>query len=258
MAGYARYLAFAAALIGLCLLVAPASAMAQQGRAMHIELSENRVDITTGFNGARIILFGITSEPGPDIAVTLRGPERTVVMRRKEKILGAWINRRSVEFRRVPGYYDYAATYDAVELGAMPELASSLQLGVDALDFYAEETGQGADYAEHFRDALIRGQQAKGLYPIRAGSVTFVTPRFFKVAFDLPPGVPTGIYNVEAALIENGEVFARENKSLQVGQVGFSANVYLFATRHAFFYGVFAVIIALASGWAAFMFLRRE
>ncbi len=241
----------------LIILLFSFPAMAQT-RVMQLELAEGRVDITTGFNGTNVVLFGTTAEDNPEIVLTLKGPEQTMVVRRKERTLGAWMNHDSIEFRRVPSYYDYASTLNDTDLDAIPAVLEVGQVGVDSLGFYAEDTDMSDVAIAKFRDALIRSLQQKGFYPIKAGTMTYLSPRFFKVSFELPPGVPTGIYTVEALLIKDSAVAARETKTFQVGQVGFNARVYSFADDHSFFYGIFAVIMALFSGWAAFTFLRRD
>ena len=74
---------------------------------LSVDLAEDHVDITTGFTGSRVVLFGIKETPG-DVAVTISGPDRKMVVRRKEQVFGLWINRKSAEFLDVPVYYDYA------------------------------------------------------------------------------------------------------------------------------------------------------
>ena len=236
----------------LILFSGPAHA---QGKPMQLELAEPRVDITTGFNGARVVLFGTTAEDNPQLAVTLKGPKQTIVMRQKKRTLGAWMNRDSMEFRIVPTYYDYALSIS--EDAFAQSVLEQGEIGVDRLGFYAEDEA-APDMIANFRDALIRERQEKGFYPVAAGEILFLNPRFFKVSFDLPPGVPTGNYTIEAMAISDAQITARETRTLQVGQVGFNARVYLFADEHSFLYGVFAVLMALAAGWGAFTFLRRD
>jgi len=243
-------------ILALVLILFPTLAQAQ-GRPLQLEMADEQVDITTGFDGTRIVLFGTTDRDNPNLAVTLRGPERTVIIRRKDHIMGAWMNRDSIEFRRVPSYYDYAATLNEQQLAEFPKMLEDGFIGVDHLGFY-DEDAQADDEAGVFRDALIRGFQKKGFYPIKPVTPEFMSPRFFKVAFTLPPGVPTGLYTAEAIMFDGDVILARETQTLQVGQVGFNARVYLFAENHSFFYGLFAVLMALISGWSAFTFLRRD
>lgn len=236
-------------------LFAPAS-MAQTN-SLRLEIAENRVDITTGFNGTNVVLFGTTGGDG-DLVITLKGPERTMIVRRKERVFGTWMNRDNVEFRRVPSYYDYASTMTDAVLDEYPAMLEDGAIGVDHLGLYSEDADEDTVVVDVFRDSLIRQLQQKGFYPIKAGTLQILSPGFFKATFELPPGVPTGIYRVEGMLIEDGRIIAREIKTLQVGQVGFNARVYSFANDHSFFYGVFAILMALISGWSAFTFLRRD
>ncbi len=242
-----------AILVSLC----AASPSMAQTKALRLEIAENRVDITTGFNGTNVVLFGTTSGEG-DIVLTLKGPERTIIVRRKDRVLGTWMNRDNVEFRRVPSYYDYASTMTDAVLEDYPAMLEEGAIGVDHLGLYSEDADEEPAVVDVFRDSLIRRMQQKGFYPIKAGTLQFLSPGFFKATFELPPGVPTGIYTVDGMLVENGKIVAREAKTLQVGQVGFNARVYSFAGQHSFFYGVFAILMALISGWSAFTFLRRD
>ncbi len=245
------------ALIFALLMLWPLVTMAQNPE-IQVELAHGRVDITTGFNGTDVVVFGTKQSQTGDIVMTLKGPERKVIIRRKQRTFGAWLSRSNVEFRRVPSYYDYLSTETDAALDAMPAVLEEGQIGVDYLDFYAESDDISAQDQEIFRDALIRQMQAKGFFPINSGMVTPVNAHFFRAAFELPPGVPTGIYTVETMLVEDGAIKARESRTFQVGQVGFNARVYLFADNHSFFYGIASVLIALFSGWAAFTFLRRD
>ncbi len=229
-----------------------------QKAPLKIEIAEDRVDISTGFNGTRVVVFGTTAEPDHDIIVTLKGPEQTVAMRRKGRVMGAWMNTKTVEFRRVPSYYDYASTLPETYFSGNQELFAEHELGVEHLGFYPEDADEDATIVESFKDALVRTMQKKGFYPLAGHGLNIIDPQFFKANFDLPPGVPTGLYRVEALVLKNNTVIAQETRTLQVGQVGFNARVYLFAQNYSFFYGVFAVVMALAIGWSAFTFLRRD
>lgn len=247
-----------AALILIMAFMAAPAAMAQApGASLRMELAADRVDITTGFNGTSVVVFGTTDGQG-DVLIKLKGPERTMIVRRKGRALGTWINRDNIEFRRVPSYYDYTSSLGKAALAEYPALMREEEIGVDNLGFYPEDDDEDEETLDLFRDSLIRKMQGKGFFPVGPKALTFLNPGFFKASFDLPPGVPTGVYTVEAMQVEGGKVVSRQSKTLQVGQVGFNARVYLFAGNHSFFYGVFAIMMALISGWSAFTFLRRD
>ncbi len=241
----------------LILTIALLLSTSAHAATLKLELAQHSVDITTGFNGTQVVLFGTTDLADADIAVTLTGPEKTVIVRKKGRVAGAWMNTDSMEFRRVPSYYDFATSKPESELTSVDILRTE-QIGLDNLDFYPEDASEDAQVVDAFRDSLIGTLRTKGFYPLKAKPIGFIEPTFFKITFDLPPGVPTGMYTVNGALFQNQKIVAQEHKSFQVGQVGFNARVYNFATQKSFFYGVLSILLALLSGWSAFTFLRRD
>ncbi|TIP64839.1 MAG: TIGR02186 family protein, partial [Mesorhizobium sp.] len=75
--------------------------------------STDHVSITAGFSGADLTIFGSLENADPrvarqgryDIVVVLEGPARKVVVRRKDRVLGIWINLESETFKNVPVSY---------------------------------------------------------------------------------------------------------------------------------------------------------
>ena len=77
-----------------------------------MSLSNHRVLVTSNFIGEDLVLFG-TIEPDPataplraayDLVVTVTARAQTLRTRRKERVLGIWVNVDSREFVNVPSY----------------------------------------------------------------------------------------------------------------------------------------------------------
>ena len=69
------------------------------------DLSQESVEISTDFQGAKILLFGAyEGKKGDDIIVIVTGPKGLVTVQKKEKILGVWINTRKVNYINAPKY----------------------------------------------------------------------------------------------------------------------------------------------------------
>lgn len=235
-------------------LVFPAASRAA-GPELTVSLASDHVDITTGFSGGRIMVFGTKPVPG-DIAVVVSGPEREMRVRRKETTLGLWMNRRAVTFHSVPIYYDYATSRAEADLAPM-DVRQENRIGLDALIFDPETTESPEDLLK-FQEGLIRSQQTAGLYPLEAKPIVFLTDTFFRATLDVPSNVPTGEYTIRTFLIRDGRIDAVQDLPLRVAQVGFPARVYLFAHENGLMYGLCAVLMAVAAGVGANLFLRRD
>lgn len=220
-----------------------------------VDLANNRVDITAGFSGEKIVLFGTRSGKG-DIAVVVSGPEREMRVRRKESVLGLWMNRRSMTFHSVPVYYDYALSRSESDLAPL-SVRQENRIGLNALAFDPETHEAPEDIAK-FQEGLIRSQQIAGLYPLSPRPIVFLEGGLFRVTLDVPSNVPTGEYVIRTFLIREGKVSSVRETPLRIAQVGFPARIYLFAHEDSFLYGLSAILLAIAAGFGAHTFLRRD
>lgn len=226
--------------------------------ALHADLSSYLVAISAGFTGAEVVLFGVTDAPG-DIVVRVTGPSAPLVVRRKEQVAGLWINRRSLRFESVPGYYGVAASRPDI-LEVHPRLAARLQLGTAHLRLDTVSEVPDAETKALFRDALIRNKQAQGLFPARVGEVTVFRnnqSRLFRTNLRFPAMVPTGKYTVETLVLNQGEIVKADSHTLSVSKIGISAEIFEFSRLNGIIYGLAAVIGALAIGWGGALLFRR-
>lgn len=237
----------------LCLfLLLPAPALAQ---ALVADLTSHLIAITTGFTGTEVVLFGAVEGDG-DVIVVVRGPEAPIVVRRKERVFGVWLNRRQMRFANVPQFYAVAATKPPIEL-APGDLLAKLQIGTDRLALQAAGRG-GPDEVARFRAALIEEKERDGLFPREPGRVSFVGRRLFRTTLALPSNVPTGTYQVDTYLLRGGQLVGAQTTPLLVSQLGISADIVDFAYKQSIFYGLAAVAMAVAAGWAASLAFRRR
>lgn len=243
-------------LLIVLLLIAPIAAHAQPtelGQRLSIDLGSDQVDITTGFHGSTLSVFGVRNSPGT-VAIVVKGPERTMLVRRKNPVLGAWINTQSLRFRRVPSYYDYALSAGKGDIP--PGVLKQNNIGLDSLYFDPDISRDEPDIVRKFQEALVRNKQAQGVFPAGAKPIKFLTSNFFRAEFYMPPNLPSGRYDVHAYLIEDGQVVEEQSKALRVAQVGFNARVNRLASQYAFLYGLLGLLIAAGAGWGVH-FLRR-
>jgi len=233
------------------LAVMPAQARAQ---ALVADLSDHLIAITAGFAGTDVLLFGATEGEG-DVIVILRGPEAPVVVRRKTRAVGIWVNTERIAFSGAPAFYRVAASRPLDEI-TNPALRARHQIGVDQLRVVAERQLTPNKF-NNFRQGLLRNKLREDLYSAEVGKVTFLGPRLFRTKIYLPANVPPGSYTVEVLLVRNNQVIAAQTTPMFVNKTGIGADVYDFAHRHAAVYGLIAVLIAVSAGWAAGTVFRR-
>ncbi len=218
------------------------------------DLSDHLVEVTTGFSGAELLLFGAV-EAGGEVVVLVRGPSEVVTVRKKQRIAGVWINRETKDFVGVPSYYSVASTMDLDKL-ATEEVRLRNEIGVDKLLLRTADRKR-SDPGGVFRQALIRNKVRAGLYTAQPLKITFIGKRLFRTDVIFPANVPTGAYTIWVYLLKDGVVKSAQSTPLEVSKVGLGAQIYDFAHEYAAIHGVIAILIALFAGWAAGAIFRR-
>ncbi len=240
--------------LGVSAILVVALAVAARGQTLTADLSSHVIGITTGFVGANLVLFGSTDRPG-DIAVVVRGPPAEITVRRKQQILGVWVNGGSAVFHDAPGFYAVAATRPLSEIADSALLARH-NIGLGNIKLQPVAAMPDGDLAA-FRAALVDNEERADLYRKDIGHVTFLGEHLFRADMAFPANVPTGNYSVEVDLFSGGELIGAQTTTLIVSRIGFSNGVFTIAHRHAVLYGLGALAFAVAAGWAASVAFRR-
>jgi len=232
-----------------------------------VSLSNHRVAVTSSFVGEDLVLFG-TVEPDAgkttlrsayDLVVTVTGPRQTLRTRRKQRVLGIWVNADSREFVRAPTYLAVLSNRPVSDITDQATLRK-LQVG---LDHFLLPQRIGPDIADTvlddpFRVAFVRLKRQLGLYREASSAVTFLTPTVFRAAIPVPDDVPTGIYAIDVKLFAGGALVASTNSALEVIKTGVEQYVADAARDHGLLYGLLTTLMALLTGWLASVVFWRE
>ncbi len=219
------------------------------------DLSEHLVAITTGFHGAEVLLFGAIEGPG-DVIVIVRGPERRLVMHRKSRVLGVWVNTASMTFEQAPSFFAMASSRPPEEIAAATVRARE-EMGLEYLRLNLPPAKASPNLAAEWRAGLIRNHQARGLYATEVTPVTFLGSRLFRTEIVLPANVPTGAYKVQVYLLQDGQVVSAQTTPLSVKKTGAEAAIFRFAYERPALYGAAAILLALVAGLMAHMAFRK-
>jgi uncharacterized protein (TIGR02186 family) len=238
----------------LALFFAPWLSLAAVSSDLVFDLSQREVAITTGFHGTKLVVFGAT-EGGGDVILAVRGPVHETRVRQKTRVLGIWLNTDSMTFADVPGYY---AVFSSRPIEAILSDAErkSEQIGVDDLALVALDAGD--EDPTEFRQALVSQRQRSSLFSAQTGGVQFLGGRLFRATLVLPANVPIGAYDVTAYLCRNGAVVARQTLPLNIFKAGVEARINNYASRHAVFYGLIAVMASAVAGWGGTLLFRSS
>jgi uncharacterized protein (TIGR02186 family) len=227
----------------LALIPLPASAS-----PLIADLSNYRIDIDSGFNGTRMFLFGVRNEGG-DIIVVVRGPLKDFIVRKKEEIAGIWVNRERMKFWDIPYYYAVASSRP---LENIQQDTIFRQLGIGQKNLFNPPADPKvlANF-EQFSEAFLEQQYINRLYMSAPESIEFMGETLFKTTIEFPDNIPPGDYTAEIYLVSYGEVVGMQSTPIRVVKTGLDAFLYRYAHESPAFYGITAIVMALAAGWFA-------
>lgn len=254
------------AFVGLLLAVAPAGAQdVAEPESIQIGLSTDRISITADFAGADLTIFGALDNVDPlfsrqgryDVVVVLEGPARTVVVWRKDRLLGVWVNRQSMTFVNVPVSYSVATTRQPQDI-TPPDTYKRLSLGINSLHFEPQDRLQNPKTLEEFTAALRERKLATELFSENYGGVQFLSPSLFRATLTLAPNVPVGTHKARAFLFKNGIFIGESSAHLGIVKAGFEQWIFRVANQNGLVYGIFAVLLALVTGWLGRLVFRRD
>ena len=228
------------------------------------DVSERAIEIRYSFTGAELLLFGAILYPGGrkprepvDIAIVLKGPTESIVLREKRKVAGIWVNAASTRFRSAPGFY---AVVSSRPLGQIvdPRTAAVYELGLDNIQMSPASGDMIADQ-RRFQAGLVDLRTRSGLYQEDPHGVEITQGVLYRARIRIPARVPIGKYTAETFLIADKQVLAGAVRSVDIDKSGFERFVTIAARRWSVTYGITAVLMALALGWAgAALFQRRR
>jgi uncharacterized protein (TIGR02186 family) len=253
----------AARLVGSVLvlwLVAGTIAPARAERLV-IALSNHRVLINSSFTGVDLVLFGsvehegVMRHHGYDLVATVTGPRADMVTRRKQRVLGVWVNVESRTFFQAPAYLAVLSNRPLAAIVGS-DMLSRLALGLAQIPL--PNDGPESPASDPYRAAFLDINRAHGLYRELPDAVVFLTADLFRAGIALPATVPVGTYDVDVKLFADGLLLAQQRTALETAKVGFEQFVASAAREHGALYGVATVMLAILTGWFGAVVFRRD
>lgn len=220
-----------------------------QTNDMAIEVASDHVDVTVGFTGGAIELFGDRRDKDTKIAIVVEGPRQDMVIWKKERVLGAWMNRRFIKMKNMPVYYQYAFS-DLDNVDEYKDVFLQNDIGYQALIKNSKkDQSDGIKNSKEYTNAFLEKKVKNGLYFTHPAELKFLNDNFFRVSFEIPPSAEVGEYTVYSYLIKGNKVIQKQKKNLVVEQVGLNAFINKTAQENSAIYAITCIFIAVFFGW---------
>lgn len=221
-----------------------------------VGLSQNRIAITANFDGSEILIFGAVKRDAPppqdlplEVIITVAGPSEPIVVRRKAKRYGIWINTDAVEIDAAPSFYAVATTGPFADiLNRTEDLRHKISIPRAIRSVGAPA---GVSDAGSFTEAIIRIRTDKGLYQLKPNTVSLDEESLFRTSIALPANLTEGDYTARIFLIRGGRVVDVHETAIDVSKVGLERWLYALAHEKPLIYGILSLFIAIVAGWGA-------
>lgn len=232
------------------------------------DVSSRTIAVTSGYSGSEILVFGTiensrqpSAESGfYDVAVVVEGEPEPLMVRKKGRIGGLWVNTSTFSFNSVPSYYAVASTRPLEEF-ADAALLDEAGIGLDAVRMAPSAASAVRVSSEDliaYKDAVRRLKQGAQLFKRDDYGVIFTGRSLFRATIAVPATVPVVPLTARVFLFHEGKLLSRYQARVVLEREGIERWLYAFATDRPFLYGLVAVLIAVATGLIASALLRRR
>lgn len=233
--------------------------MGQRDPILVPEISQHEVEVRQGFTGTELLLFGAILDPAGraaaqdyDVVVVLQGPSQPIRLREKARFGGIWVNAASTDYRSAPSFFAMASTRP-IDRIVDEKTAAIYEFGTRYIQLSPSGVIEPQEQAR-FSAGLVDLRTRQSLYQETIGGVSVSEKVLYQARIDMPSNVITGTYTAETFAVRDGKVIASALSEVVVKKVGFERFIADSAENYSFLYGLVAVAMSLAMGWASSRF----
>ena len=219
-----------------------------------VEFFDNKISIDVGFTGAKLSFFGAIESSG-DVVVAVTGPRKTIKARKKQNIMGIWVNSQTQTFSDVPSFYHVASNRPLNEIDADESFYVN-QIGLDNLRFEGAEEMENEN-RDVWKKGILEAMIKLGRYNSKNGDIKISKNKLFKTEFNFSSDILEGEYVVDTLLIKDGNVIGAKRSFIDVSKSGMGEKIYKTSNKNSLVYGIFSVSIALIFGFFANLITRK-
>ena len=224
------------------------------------DLSNDSININTGFNGAEIFLFGTyDGKEGDDLFIFIEGPKTEATIYKKDYISGIWVNKQSVTFKDVPSFY-YSIFSNSKTSEANLNYLKINNLGSSNLKLTPQNLQKLLGLKMWIKSFEAKMKKNK-MWITKKGTgkenIEIKNNKLFRAPVILPATVLPGDYKVKILHLRNGVRVSEENTQIFIKKSGMGSKIYNFAHDYSALYGIFAIVLAVSAGYLAAVGFRK-
>ena len=222
---------------------------------VYFDLSEDKIEIKTDFDGKEIIIFGLLQDDY-DTLLTIKGPPSKMKIQKKERYFGIWVNNKQIIYSNIPSLFFLSSSSEINEI-----LPNSIQIN-DDLNFDKILNNKTFDQnfifendQKKWNENFVRIKKKQLFY--KEFEMKIFKDKLFQTSVFFPTNTIPGIYTVDIYYIKHKTIMNKDQKKIIVKKTGIGSDIYEFAKNRAATYGVFVIIFSILSGLIAATLFRR-
>jgi uncharacterized protein (TIGR02186 family) len=225
--------------------------------------SKNLIEIGLSYSGDRVFFFGVNPVPGSDLIIRLTAEkEEAIKLSVKGKVGPFWMTVKQYEVTGAPFIYKIHAGKPLKEI-IPAATAQELELGYPAIRHRMKMhliRGEAAaeDAALVFK-GMLKIKERANLYNIveDPARVQVAEGKLFKHYFRFPAAATEGRYQVESFCFQKGQLVGYGKDVIEIKKVGLESWLTTTSQNKPVFFGIMAVLIAMAAGLLVGFIFRK-
>ena len=216
----------------------------------NLSITPDTIRINAFYKGTEVAVSADLPVDCNGAVVKIQGTEEQITLKRKGKVYIFWLNVDDVTISNAPGIYIVNSSGPLNDICAA-ETRQTLLLGYDALKEHIKIRSKNDLLGSEFSD-FIKLKEHNSSY--QQNTTAQLIPAAdnkgysFRASLNIPPVMPSGDYQILLYYFKDLTLAGKSSATLKVGKVGVPNYLYSLAFNHPAYYGVFACIIAMATG----------
>ncbi|MEW6410158.1 MAG: TIGR02186 family protein [Nitrospirota bacterium] len=225
-----------------------------------VKINHDHIKVDFFYHGDKIGISGVSDSIG-DLIVKITSPEGHQALRKKGKVAGLlWMNVGELKFERTPTLYFLHSTRKLEDILSQDEMDKYV-IGYPALKRHVEITPiANEDEKMKWFNELVKYKESSRLYSTSSGKISISSKsgrRQYLIDLNWPYQAPPGDYTVTVYSVKDNKVVEKAEAKILVEQVNIVKALADMAKDKGAFYGMIAIIIALAAGFGVGIIFRK-